>query len=230
MPASQSQLTSFVHSFQHQNSECTAMEQRKFDWETLSREPDIIYKIVSYLKYIDIHNLENSSWIIKTIFSEIKLWERKIRLEYPGLASDSYEDAPNDVYWQARYLNHICDSRCYNLCNTCLEYTHCFNITRCDLHSDSQILANLLRWLQNNEDGEDSQNTRRNFSFGILLYVFFLQINFGIKIIDNSCAIYAIAYLCRNTIMNQQSNIVFFIRDIWGNFFNPPEFSLKVNS
>ena len=181
MPASQSKLTSFVQSCQHQNSECTTMEQRKFDWEALSREPDIIYKIVSYLKYVDIHNFENSSKIIKTIFSEIKLWERKIRLEYPRLASDSYEDEPNDVYWQARYLNHICDSRCYAHCNTCLEYTHCFNITRCDLHSDSQIVANLIRWFQNNQDGEDSKNTRRNFSFGILLYVFFLQINFEIE-------------------------------------------------
>ena len=160
MPASQSQLTSFVHSFQHQNSECTAMEQRKFDWETLSREPDIIYKIVSYLKYIDIHNLENSSWIIKTIFSEIKLWERKIRLEYPRLASDSYEDEPNDVYWQARYLNHICDSQCYNLCNTCLEYTHCFNITRCDLHwilsqpevSQPAFLKRAMDWIQISND------------------------------------------------------------------------------
>ena len=92
------------------------------------------HKIVSYLCYKDIENLENSCHLIKKIFQEIKLWEKKIRSEYPHFAVKVFEEEPSNVYWQLKYLDHYCNNNCYNLCNTCYTKKICFNITHCDFH------------------------------------------------------------------------------------------------
>ena len=109
------------------------MVSKAFDWNAISCEPDIIMKITSYLSYKDIDNLENSSINLKLVFEKIRLWERKIVLEFPYFVlSDEYEDNPNHIYWQLRYLDHYCNSKCYNICNICYNQTICFNITHCN--------------------------------------------------------------------------------------------------
>ena len=112
------------------------MEVQLFDWDALSHEPDIGLNIMSYLSYKDLDNLEHSCIIFKQIFQRIRLWERKIKLEYPKFALDSEctNDEPNHIYWQLRYLDHHCTTRCYNICNICYDQTICFNITHCSLH------------------------------------------------------------------------------------------------
>ena len=111
------------------------MEYQMFDWNAISCEPDIIFKITSYLSYKDIDNLENSSIILKLIFKRVRLWENKILKEFPYFnINEDLEDEPNVIYWHLRYLDHYCNHKCYNLCNICYRKSICFNITHCNLH------------------------------------------------------------------------------------------------
>ena len=98
----------------------------------LFAEPDILFKITSYVRYVDIENLQNTSSELRKIFKETEFWERKLRIEFPKFdLPRSCPDPLSYVYWQLKYFGHYCDDNCYNICNNCNDYTHCFNITHC---------------------------------------------------------------------------------------------------
>ena len=107
------------------------------NWKIISCEPDIILKIISYLSFRDINNLETSAKIFEHIFDEANVLKTKIKKEFHSFKlSDEIDDQPRELYWQLKYIGHYCDKKCYNLCNVCLIATHCFNITKCE-HCDS---------------------------------------------------------------------------------------------
>ena len=101
-------------------------------WNYLASEPDIIFKITSYLAYKDIDNLENCSKLFANIFKNLNFWKRKIIQDFPDFKmAEECKEYKNEIYWQLKYLGHHCNSKCYNLCNLCYTETHCFNITKC---------------------------------------------------------------------------------------------------
>ena len=108
------------------------MESSIINWKLISAEPDMIFKITSYLSYVDIDNLSNCCKEMKKIFSNIGFWERKILLDFPKFCLPNvYEIPVEDIYWHLKHLDHYCNRECYNICYNCYNRTHCFNITHC---------------------------------------------------------------------------------------------------
>ena len=111
-------------------------------WHVIACEPDIIFKILSYLSYQDINNLEESSKLFEILFEKAKIWKRKIKQDFSGFnICDEFETKDSDIYWHLRYLSHYCNSKCYNICNICFIKTHCFNITKCNTCDYSKLIV-----------------------------------------------------------------------------------------
>ena len=110
-------------------------------WKLIACEPDIIYKILAYVSYQDISNLEESSKFFKWLLVETGVWRKKILHDFPNFEMpEKLQESLSEVYWQLRYLRHYCDSGCYNICNICYKVTHCFNITKCQNCDGSSYL------------------------------------------------------------------------------------------
>ena len=120
------------------------MENKVIDgvdnWKRISCEPDIIFKILSYISFQDISRLEESSKTFESIFDRSRIWKRKLKQEFDFDVSCDSKEHPREIYWQLKYLGHYCDKKCYNRCNICNKETHCFNLTKCENCDSSAYL------------------------------------------------------------------------------------------
>ena len=108
----------------------TSSNQNQTNFSSLS--DDCWNEIISYLDLKSIYRLEKSSKYFEDLMSRTRLWNRKLKIEYPNVLYENRSEKSDyklsrEVYWSVFSASHVC-----RICIICFMDEICSNIPNCE--------------------------------------------------------------------------------------------------